>query len=540
MARKPNTDGESADEATPEPPKQATQRKPAKKATPKRSKKPAKPRSKKAREALARAETRRWWLASLALVLGTLAVRLVVLAAEAMPVHFDEAQYWAYGQELAWGYYSKPPGVGAVIALSTGLLGDTLFALRLPSPLAHAGIALLIHLSAARLFDARTGFWAAAGYTLAPGVTVSAMIVSTDPPMMLAWALALYALIRARASTGWLWWAVLGIAIGLGALAKYTMLAFAVGALGWGLFSAEGRTLRGAAIAAALAFATLAPNLLWNAANGFATLTHVAEDAAPEGTAWGNPATLAEFLGAQLGVIGPVFFLAILAQLWRRREMAREPNLALIGWLTFALLIPFVALSFASRAQPNWAAPAYICGSILAARWLLTRDWRRALIWGQAGFGVLAALSVYALAALYADQGERLPRLLDPFKKMRLSEPFCERALAAMDEEGAEVLLSDSRRRLSECMFLGGLGWDRIAVWNPDLTPANHHELVATLRPGDGRRMLLAVLGEGEDIAERFDEAILLEADTLTSHADRTTPYSLWVVQDFTDYGQRY
>jgi len=484
-----------------------------------------------------------WMRAVLALVLGVLALRLGVNALEQVPVHFDEAQYWAYGQELAWGYFSKPPGVAALIRATTDLAGNTLFGLRLASPLAHAAIGWMVFLTARRLFDARTGFWAAAGYTAAPGVTASAMIASTDPPMMLAWAVALYAMVRAGALEGRAarpWWGLVGIALGLGFLAKYTILAFAAGAVGYGLVSARGRDWGGALIAAALALVVAAPNILWNAANGFATLAHVAEDAAPGGSAPVNPGALAEFAGAQLGVIGPVFFVAILAALWHRRRLTGDPGLALMAWMTYPLLIGMLALALYSRAQPNWAAPAYVAGSILAAHWLLALDWRRALVWGQAGLGAVAALALYGLAGLYATEAERLPRLADPFKKMRLSDPFCERALGVMAEEGVEVLLSDSRRRLSECMFLGTLGWDRVAIWNPDRLVDNHHELVATLQPGDARPMLLAVLGDPGDIPARFAEAREIESDSFVTHAGRAFPYSLWVVEGFRGYDWRY
>ena len=130
----------------------------------------------------------RWTIAAAVLVLAVLALRLGINALELVPVHFDEAQYWAYGQELDWGYFSKPPGVAAVIRIATDLGGDTLFALRVSSALAHAAIAAMLFLLGRRLFDAATGFWAAAAYTAAPGVSVSAMIMSTDPVMMAAWA----------------------------------------------------------------------------------------------------------------------------------------------------------------------------------------------------------------------------------------------------------------------------------------------------------------------------------------------------------------
>lgn len=481
------------------------------------------------------AGTRSWAFWAAALVLGVAALRLAVNALGLVPAHFDEAQYWAYGHELAWGHFSKPPLVGWVILAATWLGGDTTFALRVGAALAHAMVGLFIFLAGRRLWDGRTGFWAAAGYTVAPGVTASAMIMSTDPVMMAGWAAALYVWLRAT-SEGGRWWALLGLALGVAMLAKYTAIAFAAGALGYGLFSARRRELRGAATAGLVAFAVVAPNLWWQAQHGFVTVTHVAEDAAPPGDRY-TLAGLAEFLGAQLGVIGPVWFLAILAALWLRRQWLPDWRMRLLAWQTFALLGAMTALAFYVRAQPNWAAPAYVAGSILAARIALAHGWTWALP-AQAAIGALAATLLYAAAWAYAAFPLDLPRAADPFKKMRLGEPFCEAALGQMAEEGAEIVLSDDRRRLSECMFYGGLTFDEIAVWNPDLIPQNHHELVSTLRPGDERPMLLAVMSPvaAESIARHFEDAREIETGTIQTHSDSDFTYAIWFVQGFRGY----
>ena len=477
-----------------------------------------------------------WGLWTLAAVLGVAALRLAVNALDLVPVHFDEAQYWAYGHELAAGHFSKPPLVGWIIYATTGLGGDSEFWLRTGAVAAHALVAGFAYMAARALFDGRTGFWAAVAYTLAPGVSASAMIMSTDPVMMAFWAVALWAWVRAAETGRPHWWVLLGLALGLGALAKYTALAFVAGALGYGLFSARGRDWRGLGIAAAACVLALSPNLIWLAANDFVTASHVAEDAAPPGSRY-NPGKLAEFVGAQFGVIGPVWFAAMLAAFWFRREWIGDWRMRLLAWQTGALLFAMIALAFWTRAQPNWAAPAYVAGAIFAAHWLLSRGWRWALP-VQAGTGAVAALALVVAAWAYAPAPSDLPRAYDPFKKMRLGEPFCARALAAMAEEGAELLLSNDRRRLSECMFLGGFGWQEIAVWNPDLAPSNHHELVSTLRPGEDRPALLAVMSAdtAREIAARFDDAREIEAGQFATHADRAFGYSLWIVQGFRGY----
>ncbi len=505
-------------------PKKAPARKPA----PKKAKKAA------PRKRATRAPDRPWARWTLALILGVAALRLGVNALGLVPIHFDEAQYWAYGHELAAGHFSKPPLVGWLIWATTGLGGDTTFFVRIGAVLCHGLIAAFVFLAGRRLFDGQTGFWAAAGYTVAPGVSVSAMVMSTDPVMMAFWAIALWAWIRAGDGPSY-WWAVLGAVIGLGMLAKYTMIAFVFGALGYGLFSARERDWRGLAIATTTGLIVFSPNLIWQLSHDFVTASHVVEDAAPGGSLW-NIGKFGEFAGAQLGVIGPLWFLAILGGLFWR-GWGQDWQMRMLGWQTYTLLIPILILAFATRAQPNWAAPAYVAGSIFAARYFLTRDWGWALKW-QAIPGAIAAIALYAATIAYSAAPLSLPRTPDPFKKMRIATDFCAVTLAVMGEEGAEAILSNDRRRLSECMFQGVLLWQDIAVWNADPWPENHHELVSTLQPGDERVLVLAVMSRDAavDMAKRFDEAREIETGTIPTHDGAAFGYSIWIVQGFRDY----
>jgi hypothetical protein len=362
------------------------------------------------------------------------------------------------------------------------------------------------------------------------------MIMSTDPVMMVFWAAALYALVRAAEAEGEgrLWWGVLGALIGAGMMAKYTMLAFAAGALGYGAISARERDWVGTSIAAVVAMVILSPNILWNAGNSFTTVAHVIGDVDP-GKGYFHVAKLAEFAGAQFAVIGPVFLIAIFLAL-RNRDIWRDDwGMRLVAWQTVPLLAAMIGLSFLTRAQANWAAPAYIGGSLLAARWLLTAGGVPALR-AQLGIGVAASLALWSLAGLYAGQSEALTQRLDPFRQMRISEPFCELVLGTLGDEGAGVLLSDNRRRLSECMFYGGLSWDEVAAWNPDDAIDNHHELVTRLQPGDQRQMLLVVRRGGAQIAHHFDEKREIDSGMLETHIDRSVPFEMWVVQGFKGY----
>jgi hypothetical protein len=64
-----------------------------------------------------RQDTSGLWLL-LALLLVT-AYRGWCLYTSNLDLYLDEAQYWTWAQQLQWGYYSKPPVIAALIALTT-------------------------------------------------------------------------------------------------------------------------------------------------------------------------------------------------------------------------------------------------------------------------------------------------------------------------------------------------------------------------------------------------------------------------------------
>src|SRR6202030_3747588 len=110
---------------------------------------------------------------------------------------------------------------------------DSEFAVRLSAPLLHSLAAGIVYAIATRLYDRRTGFWAALAYLTLPGVSLSSFIISTDAVLLPCWAAALYAFIRAREPGGGRWWLVAGIAAGTGLLAKYAMVYWLLSAFGF-------------------------------------------------------------------------------------------------------------------------------------------------------------------------------------------------------------------------------------------------------------------------------------------------------------------
>ena len=322
--------------------------------------------------------------------------RVALLPFNSTDLFVDEAQYWFWGQEMAWGYYSKPPLIGWILRVFTEIGSDSTFWIRLPLPLLHGATAIVLTLVAKRLFDPAIGALAGLAYVTLPAVALGSLLVSTDTPMLFCFALAMLAWLHLteRRAPGWA--VVLGAAIGVGLLAKYAMIYFPLTAALAAVAVPRARiSLRDALIAVAVALAVIAPNLAWNAANDFSTLRHTGDNADWEGFQL-NLAGLAEFVGGQFAIAGPVLFAAWIAGLGRVGEDWRFGWLALLSAPIFAI-VSFQALQ--SGANANWAAAAHL--SVVIAGVAVLRGHRRLL---ALSFAIaLAITAALPIAAIFAD-----------------------------------------------------------------------------------------------------------------------------------------
>lgn len=235
-----------------------------------------------------------------------LAWRFWVVPLSGITLYVDEAQYWTWAQQLDWGYFSKPPGIAALIWLSTALFGDGLFGVKALAMLCYPLAAAACWAIARRLYDERTAFWSALAVLTLPMFAWLGLFVSTDALLTLFWTLSLLAYLRAVDSDTWADWLLLGVVCGLGLLSKYTMAAW-LGAAFLHLLAFNRQQLASAKpwLAAGLALLILSPNIYWNFAHDFPTLKHTA-DITLNKKAAGGLGPLGEFWAAQWISFGPV------------------------------------------------------------------------------------------------------------------------------------------------------------------------------------------------------------------------------------------
>jgi 4-amino-4-deoxy-L-arabinose transferase-like glycosyltransferase len=446
-------------------------------------------------ETLSTATERRYGRWALALIDGLLLFRLVILLLNPAGLHGDEAQYWAWAQEPAFGYYSKPPLIAWIIWTTTAVFGDAEWAVRLASPFLHSLTAGLTFLTARRLYGQKAGFYATALYVLMPGVALSASLISTDAALLVFVALFIHAWVRLREAPQWRWALTLGAAFGLGMMTKYAMI-YVVPAFVLAIFFDRPTrqavlSLRGA-VAAGLAGLILWPNLIWNSQHEFATLVHTGDNANLSGGVQLNPDELAEFLLGQLGVFGPLTFILLLLALWAvRRSASDTPRQTFTLWLALLTLTPLLIIciqALISRANANWAGAAYASAPILLAAWALRSD--RALRWLRGGVGINAFLCIVPAVIMVS------PALVDQLgfansvKRQRAWPETVDAIRAKYAQGDYEAVAVDNRLVFYDLLYYGLPESAPLYMWRYEPRLNSHAELTRAL-PQDDRSVLI-------------------------------------------------
>jgi hypothetical protein len=457
----------------------------------------------------------RWLWRGLAagLILASAALHIAYLIHNCpLDLAADEAHYWDWSRHLDWSYYSKGPLVALLIragcelfgSLSESLTGNIALAVRMPA--IGCGMLLLtsLYVLTARVTGRERPAFALVAFALTlPPVAAVSTLMTIDSPYTACWGWALVLGYEAAVRERRWAWPLAGVVVGIGILAKYTMVLWLPSIMLFLLTSAEGRRqLRqpGFWIACVIAAFFALPILIWNAQHDWVTFRHVGVQAGVDhskGIRWIGPIA---FVAGQAGILLAVWFVAWVAAMWANRPW-RTPDAGrrYLWWLSAPSFAVFFAVSFKTPVQVNWPAAAYISGGVLIAVWLsdltltisderTARRWRAARLAGAfaAVLGVAVTLAVHFPAVgrplILALAGR--PTADHPFP-IRQIDPTCRlrgwRMLAAaVDEARATV------RKSGEEPIVAGTIWNLPA---PVAAYAEGHPSVYTIGLAFGDRL---------------------------------------------------
>ena len=265
----------------------------------------------------------------------------------------DELYFIVCGRHPAWGYTDQPP-LTPLIAASSDAIFHSLRGLRLVPALAIAGTAALAAYAARLLGGGLFARWLAGLAVFAGGgLQVPGVILTTDTLQPLAWLAIALCVIKAERDNAPQFWFAAGAIAGVAFLAKYTVALFLVSIAVGLLLTPQRRVLARWAPwgAALLALAIAAPNLLWQALNGWPFVAHTAVLAAEKNI----PLSPGQFLAQEVLTLGPgsaPVWIAGLAAFAFWRPFAPMRWVA-ASWLFMA------AAAIIARGRPYYLAPAY-------------------------------------------------------------------------------------------------------------------------------------------------------------------------------------
>jgi len=266
--------------------------------------------------------------------------------------HRDELLYLAMGRHLRLWAMDFPPAIALLARAGQGVAGDSLFGLRLIPALAGTALVVLAALLSRELGGGwRAQALAALCVVASPLFLRSANLFQPVVLDQLCWSLALLALVRLLGSAGPGSWLLLGVALGLGLLIKFSIgvigIAIAVGIL----LSRLRRALRtpwpwGALV---IALAIGSPSLVGQVRLGFPLVSQMAD----LGTTQLERMTPLDFLTGQL-LWGPstVLALAGLTGLLAARRLEEFRALGIACAAAFLLLLAF-------HGKPYYIGPVY-------------------------------------------------------------------------------------------------------------------------------------------------------------------------------------
>lgn len=356
-------------------------------------------------------ENRLWWLLGLYTLL-----RLAYAVWFPLDLSGDETYYWDWGRHPDFGYYSKPPLIGWLMAALRVMGLDSPLGMRSFTTLASSLGLLLFYLLGRRIVGRDDALWATLLLALAPVAAALGLVLTIDLPLLLCWIAALYAFHRWCEAPGRhrAWGLALIPLVGLGLLSKQTMATFLLLSLVYLAWNPATRPwLRRPQpwLASLAALCFLLPTLWWNWRHDWITLRHTLAYLDPDGLSFTQSlASLAGLLGADAAVLGPVTWgllsAAVLSTLIRHRGLPPDQRFLFVFGGLPLLLSAFLALFV--KVQPNWPAPFFITALLQTVVWVrggprpgIARRWLRSAL----AVSLACSALTYAAPLLPLQQG---------------------------------------------------------------------------------------------------------------------------------------
>jgi hypothetical protein len=236
------------------------------------------------------------------------------------------------------------------------------------------------------------------------------------------------------------------------------------------LFSRRARLLftrREVWLALLVAVLVIAPNIAWNASNGFATVEHTGD------IVLGDPVhpsvmRVLEFLSTQFIVFSPVIFAVMIIATFRLGSSALIEQDRILVALFLPPLLIVAGFAFWVKANGNWAAASVISGAVLTGALLSRRDargWMRLSV----AIGVVMQVAFIGTDAI-ADR-LAIPHVANPYRRTMGWRQYAQAIGDLARRSGAKSIVTDSRGDFAALQYYLRDRPEQVLWWRPASVP---------------------------------------------------------------------
>jgi hypothetical protein len=248
---------------------------------------------------------------------------------------------------------------------------------------------------------------------------------------------------------------------------------------------------------------------------------------------------LAEFFAAQFGVMGPLFFAALITLTLRPAALA-DPRARLLAFFSLPILALVMAQSLLSHAEPNWAAPTYVAATVLVVAWTLGRS-QRCFVVAAIVFDLATAVVLFGGTDALAAFGVAVPAKYDPLHRLRGWHDLGAQVSALLAAHPGLTLLADDRELLAALTYYVRPHPFDAVEWNP--IPGISDQWRLTNNIGDHRGADFLLISVHNDLVEmRPDFASLTPLTTITTRTGTNggRTYYVYIARGFRGSGRRH
>ncbi len=290
----------------------------------------------------------------------------------------EEAQYWLWSKHLDLSYYSKPPLIAYMNAVSTSILGDTEIGVRINAILLGGLIPIILYYIAKEVLKKyfpdkesveKFSFFATVLLYGTIGYNLASILFLTDSPLLFFFTLTVLFFWKSVEYNKPYLWILTGISAGLGFLAKYSMvLILPPLVLFLAIFKREVLKNKWFYISILIASIFTLPVIIWNYMYDWISFKHVSslEGAhIKEVSIKKSIQNIGDYIGGQILIISIFYLPFLIYALYKTIRDIKKKEIFYLFIIPFSVFLVFLYITVKKRVEANWPAFAYITVFIL-------------------------------------------------------------------------------------------------------------------------------------------------------------------------------